>query len=201
FHPEDVKRLLDERRTALTQPIPFENEQRMLGKDGGYRWFLVRYSPLLDEEGRIDRWYVAAFDIEDRKRAELELKQAYLHFSEAQRLSKTGSFISDLLVDEHVWSEELRRICEFDPKAKVTVQLVRDIIHPEDVPLYEAALARGMTGKDVDFVFRIVTSRGVTKHLRGIARVTELVAGRPLFSGAIQDVTEIKEAEEALNRA
>src|SRR5262249_33505038 len=99
FHPEDVKRLLDERRTALTQPIPFENEQRMLGKDGGYRWFLVRYSPLLDEEGRIDRWYVAAFDIEDRKRAELELKQAYLHFSEAQRLSKTGSFISDLLVD------------------------------------------------------------------------------------------------------
>ena len=31
-------------------------------------WFA--YKPLLDEQGRIDRWYVAAFDIEDRKRAE-----------------------------------------------------------------------------------------------------------------------------------
>jgi signal transduction histidine kinase len=29
----------------------------------------VRYKPLLDEQGRIVRWYVAAFDIEDRKRA------------------------------------------------------------------------------------------------------------------------------------
>jgi PAS domain S-box-containing protein len=201
FHPEDVKRLRDERRVALTRPVPFETEQRVLGKDGEYRWFLVRYNPLLDEQGRIDRWYVAAFDIEDRKRAELELKQAYLHFSEAQRLSKTGSFISDLLVDEHIWSEELRRICEFDPKATITVQMVRDIIHPEDVPLYEAAVARAMDGKDVDFLFRIVTSRGVVKHLRGIARVTELIAGRPLFSGAIQDVTEIKVAEEALNLA
>src|SRR5215468_5757189 len=69
-HPEDVERLRDERRDALTRPVPFENEQRMLGKDGKYRWFLVRYNPLLDERGKIDRWYVAAFDIEDRKRAE-----------------------------------------------------------------------------------------------------------------------------------
>ena len=70
FHPEDVERMREERRDALTRPVPFENEQRALGKDGKYRWFLVRYNPLLDEQGRIDRWYVAAFDIEDRKRAE-----------------------------------------------------------------------------------------------------------------------------------
>src|SRR5215831_8195752 len=70
FHPEDVERLREERREALARAVPFENEQRVLGKDGRYRWFLVRYNPLLDEQGRIDRWYVAAFDIEDRKRVE-----------------------------------------------------------------------------------------------------------------------------------
>src|SRR5215470_11820153 len=70
FHPEDVERLREERREALTRAVPFENEQRVLGKDGKYRWFLIRYNPLLDEQGRVDRWYVAAFDIEDRKRAE-----------------------------------------------------------------------------------------------------------------------------------
>src|SRR5262249_8250190 len=48
----------------------FENEQRVLDKDGRYRWFLIRYNPLLDQQGRIHRWYVAAFDIEDRKRTE-----------------------------------------------------------------------------------------------------------------------------------
>src|SRR5215468_9689472 len=70
FHPEDVERLREKRRVALTRPVPFENEQRVLGKDGKYRWFLIRYNPLLDAQGRIDRWYVAAFDINDRKRTE-----------------------------------------------------------------------------------------------------------------------------------
>src|SRR6185369_3287446 len=98
FHPEDVERLREERREALTRPVPFENEQRVLGKDGKYRWFLIRYNPLLDEQGRVDRWYVASFDIEDRKRAEAEIEQAYLRLAEAQRVSKTGSFVTDLLL-------------------------------------------------------------------------------------------------------
>jgi len=70
FHPDDVERLREERRLALTRAVPFQNEQRVLGKDGRYRWFLARYNPLLDEQGRIDRWYVSAFEIEDRKRTE-----------------------------------------------------------------------------------------------------------------------------------
>src|SRR5215813_1054612 len=71
FHPDDVERLREQRAEALLRPVPFENEQRVLGKDGKFRWFLIRYNPLLDAEGNIDRWYVAAFDIEDRKRAEV----------------------------------------------------------------------------------------------------------------------------------
>src|SRR5262245_44115961 len=201
FHPEDVERLREERREALTRPVPFENEQRVLGKDGSYRWFLIRYNPLLDERGRIDRWYVAAFDIEDRKRAEVQVAQAYLHLAEAQRLSKTGSFITDLSVDDHNWSEEAFRIFEFEPETKLTLQKIRGMVHSEDLPSFDAVIARGMAGTDVDFVFRIVMSRGVVKHVRGIARITEHIAGRPLFIGALQDVTESKVAEEALNKA
>ncbi|MGH9969174.1 MAG: PAS domain-containing protein [Pyrinomonadaceae bacterium] len=70
FHPEDLERIREERRDSLARPVLFENEQRALGKDGKYRWFLARYNPLLNEQGKIDRWYVASFDIEDRKRAE-----------------------------------------------------------------------------------------------------------------------------------
>src|ERR1700691_5690803 len=39
-----------------------------------YRWFLFRYSPLRDEQGRLRRWYVAGADIEDRKQAEQRLQ-------------------------------------------------------------------------------------------------------------------------------
>src|SRR5262249_31128384 len=201
FHPEDVERLREERRDALARAVPFENEQRVLGKDGSYRWFLIRYNPVLDEHGRIDRWYVAAFDIEDRKQAEAQVEQAYLRLAEAQRLSKTGSFITDLLADHHNWSEEAFRIFEFDPSTKVTVQMIRDRVHPEDLPTFDAVIARGMTGTDGDFVFRIVTSRGAVKHIRGLARVMAQTGGRPLFIGALQDVTASKVAEEALDKA
>ena len=80
------------------------------------------------------------------------------------------------------------------------MQRIRDIIHPEDLPSFEATLARAMTGADVDFVFRIVTSRNVMKHIRGMARIMVQDANRPLFIGALQDITESKMAEEALDR-
>jgi len=201
YHPDDAERLREVRDEALKRPLQFEYEQRALGKDGRYRWFLVRYNPLLDEQGRIDRWYVAAFDIEDRKQAEARVEQAYLRLAEAQRLSKTGSFITDLLADEHDWSEEAFRIFEFDPSTKVTVQMIRHIVHPQDLPTFDAVIARGMTGADVDFVFRIALPRGAVKHIRGMARVMTQVGGHPLFIGALQDVSESKVAEEALDRA
>jgi len=201
FHPEDVERLREERSEALLRPVPYENEQRVLGKDGTYRWFLTRYNPLLDEQGRIVQWYVAAFDIEDRKQAEAQVEQSYLRLAEAQRLSKTGSFITDLVADDHNWSEETYRIFEFDPSAKVTVEMIRAILHPEDLPAFDAMIARAMAGAQVDFVFRIITSRGTVKHIRGMARILAQIESRPLFIGALQDVTDGKIAEEALDRA
>jgi formate hydrogenlyase transcriptional activator len=47
---------------------------RALGKDGKYRWFLYRWNPLRDGDGRLMRWYVAATDIEDRKQTEQRLQ-------------------------------------------------------------------------------------------------------------------------------
>jgi len=70
FHPDDVTRLLDERRDALTRGVPFELEQRARRHDGQYRWFLVQYRPVRDEQGRTVRWYATGTDIDDRKRTE-----------------------------------------------------------------------------------------------------------------------------------
>jgi len=62
--------LREERQAALARGVPFEIEQRALRHDGQYRWFLIRYNPFRDEQGRLVRWYATGTDIEDRKRAE-----------------------------------------------------------------------------------------------------------------------------------
>jgi C4-dicarboxylate-specific signal transduction histidine kinase len=66
--------------------------------------------------------------------------------------------------------------------------------------LFDSVIERGMAGADADFIFRVTTSRGL-KHVRGIAHALERGAGSPLFVGALQDVTESKVAEAALNKA
>ena len=75
FHPADIERLREERQRCLAGTVPFENEQRVLRRDGTYRWFLIRYNPSLDESGRVTRWYASGTDIEDRRQAEDKLRQ------------------------------------------------------------------------------------------------------------------------------
>ena len=42
--------------------------------DGTYRWFLIRYNPLLDDDGNVTRWFASGSDIDDLKRAKEQAK-------------------------------------------------------------------------------------------------------------------------------
>ncbi len=76
IHPEDVPRVIEKWVASMAAGEPSEDEMRLRGADGKYRWFLVRTVPLFDEQGRIVKWYGTSTDIEDRKRAEEEVKTA-----------------------------------------------------------------------------------------------------------------------------
>jgi PAS domain S-box-containing protein len=138
----------------------------------------------------------------ERKRAEEKVHRSEAVLAQAQRLSKTGSFITDLLGDEHNWSEELRRIFEIDPGTRITSEEIRALFHPEDLPVYEEAFKRAVAADhDIDITYRIITPAGKVKHLHAVSHLWETSAGRPVYIGAIQDVTESKAAEQALTRA
>src|ERR1700681_3901252 len=82
FHPEDLERLREERRAALSRGLPFEIEQRARRKDGQYRWFLIRYNPFRDDHGQATRWYATGTDIDDRVRAEQRTRNENLALRE-----------------------------------------------------------------------------------------------------------------------
>jgi PAS domain S-box-containing protein len=82
FHPEDLEKIREERQKALSRGLPFEQEQRGRRRDGQYRWFLIHYNPLRDEQDRIIRWYATGIDIEDRKRAEERMRNENLALRE-----------------------------------------------------------------------------------------------------------------------
>jgi formate hydrogenlyase transcriptional activator len=76
-HPDDMDRVLDERRVGLSEGVPFDLETRLL-KYGQYRWHLIQYNPLKEERGQIIRWYGTATDIDDQKKTEERLRNENL---------------------------------------------------------------------------------------------------------------------------
>src|SRR5215467_9960302 len=75
-HPDDLDRVLDQRRTGLSKGVRFEIEMRLLRKEGDYRWHVSQYNALKNESGKIIRWFVTASDIDGRKRGEEKLRQS-----------------------------------------------------------------------------------------------------------------------------
>src|SRR6266576_3461950 len=137
LHPDDVQRLREERHKALSGAIPFENEQRALGKDGKYRWFLIQYNPLLDEGGKVIRWYATGTDIDDRKRAEDRMRNETVALRE--------EIVRSAMFEEIVGSSEaLRRVLE---------QVSR--VDPTD----STVLIQGETGTGKELIARAIHNR------------------------------------------
>jgi len=137
FHPEDVARLEEERRNALRGNVPFKNEQRILRKDGQYRWFLVQYNPLLDEQGRVIRWYGTATDIDDRVRAEERTRN--------ENLALREQIERDSMFEDIVGSSE--------PLRKVLSQVSK--VAPSD----STVLILGETGTGKELIARAIHKR------------------------------------------
>jgi PAS domain S-box-containing protein len=202
FHPDDGERLREERKEALKRPLQFEYEQRALGKDGKYRWFLVRCNPLLDHQGRIDRWYATAFDIEDRKRAQEDVRRSEAFLAEAQRLTSIGSFSWLVATDELAWSEELYRIYEFDPGIKITLEVIRTRVHPEDLTLYEKMVEQARNGsEDFEWQYRLLMPDQSIKYMHAVAQATRDPSGQLEYIAAVRDVTARRVSDEALDKA
>jgi PAS domain S-box-containing protein len=129
IHPEDIERFKEVRQNALLNGAPFEGEQRVLGKDGKYRWFLIRYNPFRDEQGRLVRWYATGTDIEDRKVAEQRLQNENVALREE--------------IDRFSMFEEIVGSCE--PMRQVLKQVAK--VAPSDATVL--ILGETGTGKEL----------------------------------------------------
>jgi PAS domain S-box-containing protein len=95
-HPDDLKNLEALRQRMFRENVPSESEARIRGKDGQYRWFLIRDNPLRDEQGRVLRWYGTRTDIEERKQAEEALRQAQTELAHVSRIMTMGELAASI---------------------------------------------------------------------------------------------------------
>ena len=148
FHPDDLERLAAERKRALSGEVPFELEVRARRHDGKYRWFLIRYNPFRDEQGRVIRWYTTGTDIDERKHPE-------------ERIRKENLALRDEL-DRSSMFEEI--VGSSDPLREVLSQITK--VAPTD----STVLITGETGTGKELVARAIHAKS-KRAARAFVRV------------------------------
>ncbi|MDR6624422.1 PAS domain S-box protein [Caulobacter segnis] len=90
IHPDDREPILEMWTQIIAAGTPGEAELRLRRADGAYRWFLIRACPFFDEQGNLTQWFGVNVDIENRKRAEEELRQSQSDLAHVTRMTTIG---------------------------------------------------------------------------------------------------------------
>jgi PAS domain S-box-containing protein len=140
--------------------------------------------------------------LEDQTRTEAALLRSEMYLTEAQRLSRTGSFGWNVSTGEIFWSDESFRIFQSDRTTRPTVEFIVQRTHPEDrAAVRKTVDDASRTGNDFDHEYRLLMPDGSVKYVHAVARATRAASGGIEFLGAVTDVTVAKEAERRLRRS
>jgi PAS domain S-box-containing protein len=139
----------------------------------------------------------------DRKRAEDELRRSEASLIDAQQISHTGSWRWTIDTGEVRASSEHFRIFGFDPTTtQLSYATFVERIAPDDRAAFEDVLARAVRQRTrFQYEYRILLPDGSVKHLQSMGRPDVTVSGEPEYVGVVMDVTERRQAEEALRDA
>jgi len=130
---------------------------------------------------------------------ELRRREAYL--AEAQRLSHTGSFGWRVSSGEIFWSNETFRIFEFAASSKVSMPMILERVHPQDMPSVEMAIGAASRGEGIDLEHRLVMPDGRIKYLHVVGKAESGETGDIEVIGAVMDITTRKLTEIELRRS
>jgi PAS domain S-box-containing protein len=215
IHPDDRDRLQQLRDRAAQNGMDLDVEHRILLPDGVLRYLHVVAHAGEDRSG--NREYIGIVsDITERKLAEQErqalsrdLKESNARLEEAQRVAHVGYWEWDLETGEVIWSDETYRIFGLKPQERpMNLTMVREMVHPEDRDaLYSGVDVELDAGVHPVAEFRIVTPSGEVRTVHAItSKLWSAMPGDPdngasgrahrLF-GTVQDITELKHAEDA----
>jgi two-component system CheB/CheR fusion protein len=184
-------------RATLERLATFERE--VPGADGHY--YLRRVTPYRTTDNRIDGVVVTFVDITARRRAEASLRENEERLRLALAAARMGIWILNVATGAQMRDGNLNALLGL--RAADTTQPFEEFlthIHPDDRMAVRSAFAASTKeGRPLNVEFRVLRPDGSVRWLRDQGDVFgDAAGGAGLMAGACVDVTERREAEEAL---
>lgn len=176
---------------------------RIVRADGEIRWLEHACQPVFDDKGAYLGRRASNRDISLRKQTEARLRIVKDSLNDAQRIAHIGSWTLNPANNELIWSDEIFRLFEIDPKQfAASYEAFLDAIHPEDRDAVKRAYDESLAKREsYEITHRLLMSDGRIKWVHERCKTDFDVDGKPLRSqGTIQDITERKHIEDALRK-
>jgi PAS domain S-box-containing protein len=199
--PEDRDRAASNIALMFQGTLPGPGAYRALRADGSTFDIEAGHGFIRDAEGQPTNVVFIFRDITERKQAEEVIRKNEIELQEAQRIGNFGSFDWDARTDTIVWSDEIYRICGWDPKEKSPgYEEHLEIYTPESAARLDAAVKMSVqTGEPYVLDLEEVRPDGTRKWITARGEVKRDANNKIIgLRGTVQDITERKAAEEEL---
>jgi PAS domain S-box-containing protein len=202
-------------------------EYRLKHKDGKYLWLADHFSIIKDQNGKPLFSGGIVRDITESKKAEdalikahddleklveertIQLESAYKSLkenekslSEAQKMAHVGNWDWDLLTGKVYLSDEVYNIFRLTPReSEASYTEFLRYVHPDDREYVDNTIKKSLSGDRCGIDHRIILDNGEERTVYTEREVIFDENNVPVrVRGIIQDITERKKAEEALEK-
>jgi PAS domain S-box-containing protein len=198
IHPDDLPDIMSRREAARSGIKVYDFTARAQRADGAWRWLHARLNPRFDESGKAAGFVGMALDVTEAKQAEASLRE-----SEARFRAMADSAPAPVWVTSESGLEFVNKAFEEYagmPAGKLTGEAWIAMIHTDDLPeVLRRRTVAWETGGPYHYEARFRRADGEERWMRVTCRPrldgTGVLVG---YVGLAVDVTEAKQAEEAL---
>jgi two-component system, cell cycle sensor histidine kinase and response regulator CckA len=201
IHPDDREAFIRASDQALKDEQMFYAEFRVNRPDGAVRYFQARAEVVRDSAGKTLGMIGTNQDVTERVLADKALRQREKELEEAQRLAKVGSWAMDIRTRALTLSEELYRVLGLDRDAPTPgLETIAQCFAPETWAQIQIAGEKTTeTGTPFEVEGALNLPGGAKKWVLTRGEIERDASGKPVrYRGTTQDITERKEAIEAL---
>ena len=202
-HPDDLARALQRVAESYKSGSPVEEEWRVIWPDGSVHWIVGRWQVFKSAAGEPFRMMGVNIDVTDRKNMEEALRKSEEQYRLATKATNDAIWDVDLKSGAVSWNDTYSTLYG-RPENADSWQFWIESIHPEDRARtfddFQAAINHGASSWSAEYRFRRADGKWAYIYDRAyIARDASGNASRVI--GAMQDLTEKKQAETAMRES